>query len=143
MRPWSIRRSSPAAITGARSSADNINLNIFADEPGDLAATPEQIAVHRRLAEQELRLFGTQHFDHYEFLLALTDELGGIGLEHLRSSENSQGRDYFTGWNAGSAGRDLLAHESTHSWNGKYRRPRRPVDAQLQRADARQPALGL
>jgi predicted metalloprotease with PDZ domain len=103
--------------------ADNINLNIFADEPGDLAATPEQIAIHRRLAEQEVRLFGTVHFDEYEFLLALTSELGGIGLEHLRSSENSQGRDYFTDWNSGSAGRDLLAHEFTHSWDGKYRRP--------------------
>ena len=101
---------------------NNMNLNVFADEPGDLAATPEQIEVHRRLAEQELRLYGTQHFSHYEFLLALTDELGGIGLEHLRSSENSQRRDYFTGWNMGSAGRDLLAHESDHSWDGKYRR---------------------
>jgi predicted metalloprotease with PDZ domain len=102
---------------------NNVTLNLFADAPEDLAATPEQIAAHRRLVEQELRLFGTQHFVHYDFLLALTDELGGIGLEHLRSSENSQGRDYFTGWAAGSAGRDLLAHESTHSWNGKYRRP--------------------
>jgi len=101
---------------------NNMNLNVFADEPGDLAATPEQLEVHRRLAAQELRLYGTQHFSHYEFLLALTDELGGIGLEHLRSSENSQRRDYFTGWNMGSAGRDLLAHESDHSWDGKYRR---------------------
>ncbi len=101
----------------------NVALNVFADEPGDLAATPAQIEVHRRLVEQELRLFGTQHFSHYEILLALTDELGGIGLEHLRSSENSQGRDYFTGWANGSAGRDLLAHETTHSWDGKYRRP--------------------
>jgi predicted metalloprotease with PDZ domain len=49
--------------------------------------------------------------------------MGGIGLEHLRSSENSRPRDYFTGWNSNSAGRDLLAHEMTHSWNGKYRRP--------------------
>jgi predicted metalloprotease with PDZ domain len=103
--------------------SDNVNLNIFADAPEDLAATPEQIEIHRRLAEQERKLYGAVHFDEYEFLLALTDELGGIGLEHLRSSENSQGRDYFTGWSNGSAGRDLLAHESTHSWNGKYRRP--------------------
>jgi predicted metalloprotease with PDZ domain len=101
----------------------NVALNLFADQPGDLAATPEQIEPHRRLIEQQLRLFGTQHFDHYEILLALTDELGGIGLEHLRSSENSQGRDYFTGWATGSAGRDLLPHETTHSWDGKYRRP--------------------
>jgi predicted metalloprotease with PDZ domain len=103
--------------------AENINLNIFADQAQDLAATEEQIAVHRRLAEQALRLFGAVHFDEYEFLLALTDDLGGIGLEHLRSSENSQERNYFTGWSEGSAGRDLLPHEFTHSWNGKYRRP--------------------
>ena len=103
--------------------ADNINLNIFADQPQDLAASEAQIAAHRRLAEQALRLYGARHFDEYEFLLALTSELGGIGLEHQRSSENSQERNYFTGWNDGSAGRDLLPHEFTHSWNGKYRRP--------------------
>ena len=103
--------------------SENVNLNIFADAPEDLAATPEQIAAHRRLVEQENKLFGAVHFDEYEFLLALTEELGGIGLEHLRSSENSQGRNYFTEWDRGSAGRDLLAHESTHSWDGKYRRP--------------------
>jgi predicted metalloprotease with PDZ domain len=103
--------------------AEGINLNLFADEAGDLAASDAQIAVHRRLAEQSLRLFGGRHFDEYEFLVALTDRLGGIGLEHQRSSENSHPRDYFTGWDAGSAGRDLLPHEFTHSWNGKYRRP--------------------
>jgi predicted metalloprotease with PDZ domain len=103
--------------------AGNVNLHLFADEPGDLAASPEQIAVHRRVVEQHVKLFGAVHYDEYEFLVALTDELGGIGLEHLRSSENSHPRDYFTGWDSGSAGRDLLAHEFTHSWNGKYRRP--------------------
>ena len=103
--------------------ADHIWLNLFADEPGDLAMTPAQLAIHRRVAEQEIRLFGTQHYDDYEFLLALTDELGGVGLEHLRSSENSHPRTYFTEWDSGSAGRDLLTHEFTHSWNGKYRRP--------------------
>ena len=35
-----------------------------------------------------LTLFGSRHFDHYNWLLALTDRLGGIGLEHHRSSEN-------------------------------------------------------
>jgi predicted metalloprotease with PDZ domain len=69
-----------------------------------------------------MKAFGSNHYDEYEFLLALTEELGGIGLEHLRSSENSHPREYFTDWNSGSAGRDLLAHEFAHSWNGKYRR---------------------
>jgi predicted metalloprotease with PDZ domain len=100
----------------------NVNLNIFADRPQDLAATPEQLAAHRRLVEQTIKLYRGKHYDEYEFLLALTEELGGIGLEHLRSSENTHPRNYFTEWNAGSAGRDLLAHEFNHSWNGKYRR---------------------
>jgi predicted metalloprotease with PDZ domain len=102
--------------------APEVNLHIFADRPQDLAATPEQIAAHRRLVDQALKTFGAKHYDEYEFLLALTNELGGIGLEHLRSSENSHPRTYFTEWKSGSAGRDLLAHEFAHSWNGKYRR---------------------
>ncbi len=103
--------------------ADNVFLNLFADQPKDLEAKPEQLAAHRRLIEQITKLYGAVHFDEYEFLVALTDKLGGIGLEHLRSSENSHPRTYFTDWNKGSAGRDLLAHEMNHSWNGKYRRP--------------------
>ncbi len=102
--------------------AEDVNLNIFADRPADLAATPEQLAAHRRLVEQIKKLYGATHYDEYEFLLALTDTLGGIGLEHLRSSENSHPRTYFTEWDKGSAGRDLLAHEFNHSWDGKYRR---------------------
>jgi predicted metalloprotease with PDZ domain len=33
------------------------------------------------------------------------------------------GPDYFTAWKEAAPGRDLLAHEYTHSWNGKFRRP--------------------
>ncbi|HEY6917001.1 MAG TPA: peptidase M61, partial [Allosphingosinicella sp.] len=102
---------------------ENVNLNIFADKPEDLEATPEQLAAHRRLVEQLKKLHGAVHFDEYEWLLALTDKLGGIGLEHLRSSENTHPREYFKDWASGSAGRDLLAHEMNHSWDGKYRRP--------------------
>lgn len=100
----------------------DVNLNLFADRPEDLAATPEQIAAHRRLVDQTMKLYRAKHFDEYEFLVALTSELGDIGLEHLRSSENGHPRTYFTEWSNGSAGRDLLAHEFNHSWNGKYRR---------------------
>jgi predicted metalloprotease with PDZ domain len=100
----------------------DVNMHLFADRPQDLAATPEQIAAHRRLVDQILKLYGAKHFDEYEFLVALTEGLGDIGLEHLRSSENAHPRNYFTDWNSGSAGRDLLAHEFNHSWNGKYRR---------------------
>jgi len=69
------------------------------------------------------RLFGARHFNHYDFLLAVTDKLGGIGLEHQRSSENSVDPKYFTDREDTLADRDLLGHEYTHSWNGKWRRP--------------------
>jgi predicted metalloprotease with PDZ domain len=103
--------------------APDVRLNIVADEAADLAATPAQIDTHRRLVDQAVKLFGAQHYDKYEFLFALSDKMGGIGLEHHRSSENGADPDYFTKWNDGPGRRNLLAHEFTHSWNGKFRRP--------------------
>ncbi|MEC4590414.1 MULTISPECIES: M61 family metallopeptidase [Nitrospirillum] len=99
-----------------------MHLNIVADRPELLEATPDQIAFHRNLVVQADKLFGARHYDHYEMLLALSDKLGHIGLEHHRSSENGTTPTYFTDWNK-SAGHELLSHEYTHSWNGKYRRP--------------------
>jgi predicted metalloprotease with PDZ domain len=104
-------------------AARPVRLNVFADRPDQLAATDEQIAAHRRLVQQAYRVFGSQHYDHYDFLLALSDRMGSIGLEHHRSSENGTGSDYFTDWDRAASDRDLLPHEMTHSWNGKFRRP--------------------
>lgn len=101
----------------------DVRLNVVADEPKDLDATPAQIDAHKRLVDQATKLFGAQHYDKYEFLLALTDEMGGIGLEHHRSSEDGTAPNYFTKWDETPSLRNLLPHEFTHSWNGKYRRP--------------------
>jgi predicted metalloprotease with PDZ domain len=106
-------------VTGARP----VRLNVFADRADQLAATDAQIDAHRRLVQQAYRLFGSQHFDHYDFLLALTDRMGSIGLEHHRSSENGTDGAYFTDWSGTVSERDLLPHELVHSWNGKFRRP--------------------
>lgn len=100
-----------------------VMLNIVADNAAELAATPAQIKAHKKLVTEASALFGAQHFDHYDFLLAITDEMGGIGLEHHRSSENGVDTGYFTKWNDGPGDRNLLPHEFTHSWNGKFRRP--------------------
>lgn len=102
--------------------SDRVRLNVFADKPALLAATPAQIDAHRRLVEQAVKTFGAQHYDHYDFLLSLTDQLGGIGLEHHRSSENGSRTGYFTEWDQNAAARNLLPHEFTHSWDGKFRR---------------------
>jgi len=100
-----------------------VRLNIVADSPEDLEASDAQVALHRAMVVQADRLFGARHYDHYDFLLALTDRMGGIGLEHHRSSENGTTPAYFTDWSKGAPSRDLLPHEYTHSWNGKFRRP--------------------
>ncbi|MBQ1542262.1 peptidase M61 [Caulobacter sp. CCUG 60055] len=100
-----------------------VRLNIVADSPELLEARPDQIEAHRRLIQQADKLYGARHYDHYDFLLALTDRMGGIGLEHHRSSENGTAPTYFTEWSKLAAARDLLPHEYTHSWNGKFRRP--------------------
>ncbi|HEY4582867.1 MAG TPA: hypothetical protein VIG88_08390 [Lysobacter sp.] len=99
-----------------------VRLNVFADEARYLEAKPEQIAAHRRMVEQALKLYGAQHYDHYDFLFSLSSQMSGIGLEHQRSSENGEDPEYFTGHDAKTGFSDLLAHEYTHSWNGKYRR---------------------
>ena len=96
--------------------------HVVADAPKYLEAKPEQIAIHKKLVEQALKLYGAQHYDHYQFLFSLSNQMGGNGLEHQRSSENGTGTGYFTDWKPKQGFTDLLAHEYTHSWNGKYRR---------------------
>ncbi|NNM77536.1 M61 family metallopeptidase [Sphingomonas sp. ID1715] len=111
-----------------------VSFNLVADAPWQLAITPAQEAAHRKLIEQADKLFGTRHFDHYDFLVALSDYQSGDGLEHHRSSENTLDADLLTDWDANLYDRYVVAHEYVHSWNGKFRRP-----ADLWTPDYRQP----
>ena len=104
-------------------TGDRVHLNILADEAKGLTATDDQIKLFENMVQQADRLFGARHFDRYEFLFALTNQLGGIGLEHHRSSENTGAPDFFTNWSKSEGDRGLLPHEYTHSWNGKFMRP--------------------
>ena len=100
-----------------------VHLDLFADAPKYLEMTPAQLQAHRALVTQAVRLFGAHHYGHYDFLFSLSDVLAGNGTEHHQSSEDGAGADYFSAWNDDAPGRDLLAHEYVHSWNGKFRRP--------------------
>ena len=102
---------------------NRVFLDVVADKPAELAITPQELDLHRNLVRETAHLFRSRHYDHYDFLFLLSDTVGGIGLEHHQSSEDGTKAKYFTDWEAGVAGRDLLAHEYTHSWNGKFRRP--------------------
>ena len=114
-----------------------VTLDVFADSPEELEAKPEQIDAHKRLVDQAVKTMGSQQYDHYHFLLSISDELGGIGLEHHRSSENGVKPGYFIKWDDNPTGRNLLPHEYTHSWDGKYRR-----GADLWAPDYRTPTRG-
>jgi predicted metalloprotease with PDZ domain len=100
-----------------------VHLDIVADRPDLLDVKRDQLDAHRALVQQAYRLYNSHHYDHYDFLLALTNQMSGIGLEHHQSSEDGTVPGYFTEWNQHAAERDLLPHEYTHSWNGKFRRP--------------------
>ncbi|MDZ4371539.1 MAG: peptidase M61, partial [Phenylobacterium sp.] len=104
-------------------TGDQVHLNLLADEEKGLAATEEQLKLYENMVQQADRLFGARHFDNYEFLFALTDQMGGIGLEHHRSSENTGKPEFFTDWSKSAGDRGLLPHEYAHSWNGKFMRP--------------------
>lgn len=107
----------------APAGAAPVRLDAFADRPENLANKPELIDLHRALVVQASKLFGSHHYDHYDFLVALSDHFSPYGVEHHRSSEDSVGTDYFTAWDRSLVLADLLAHEYVHSWNGKFRRP--------------------
>ena len=120
-----------------------VRLNVMADKPELLAATDEQIATHRNLIQQAYKLYQAHHYNHYDFLVAATDKLGGIGLEHHRSTEISVPPTYFTEWKTAYVG-PRRAGARNDPFLGRQVPPRLgPVDAELQRTDARQPAVGL
>jgi len=99
-------------------------LDMVADAAANLEATPEQIAAHRELVQQAYKLFGSHHYDHYDFLMALSDEFSFSGLEHHQSGENGVRSSYFSEWDRQQSWRsNLVSHEYIHSWDGKFRRP--------------------
>jgi predicted metalloprotease with PDZ domain len=100
-----------------------VYLNLFADRPELLAVTPAQLAAHRALIQQAYLLFGSQHYNHYDFLVTVSDAVPPMGLEHHRSSFDGVFANYFTEWDKSAVLHDLLSHEYVHSWNGKFRRP--------------------
>jgi predicted metalloprotease with PDZ domain len=101
-----------------------VRMHAFAEFPSKLVVKPERLAVHRALVRETYAALGPPPFDHYEFMLALSETFGGIGLEHHRSTEISERPGYFLDADDDVSGRDTVAHEFVHAWNGKYRRPR-------------------
>jgi len=98
-------------------------LHIAADGPAALELSASEVQHLRQLIAEEYRLFGARHYRRYDFLLALSDHMPPDGVEHHESSDNRTPEGLFLDPDVREMHMDLLPHESTHSWNGKYRRP--------------------
>ena len=111
-----------------------VTMAVIADAPEQATLRPQDLARLRALVEEAGGTFGPAPFDHYALLVALTARMGAVGLEHQRSSENSLDPRSFADWDENDWDRNVLAHEFSHAWNGKFRRP-----AGLWTPDYRQP----
>lgn len=98
-------------------------LDMFADKPQDLDIPASLIAEYRRMTPEALALYGARHWYDYHSLVALSDTVGFQGIEHHQSSDDRAPDDFMTKAKAQLVSGDLLTHEFSHSWNGKYRRP--------------------
>ncbi|MEO8161325.1 MAG: peptidase M61, partial [Arenimonas sp.] len=98
-----------------------VAIDAVADKPKELEVKPEILAKHKALVAQADKLYGSRHYQHYDFLLSISDRYSGIGLEHQQSTEVSADHGYLID-PKGTGDRDLFGHEYTHSWNGKFRR---------------------
>lgn len=98
-------------------------LHVAAEGVSALDVSPAEVQHLRQLVAETGALFGARHYRRYDFLLTLTDHLPPDGVEHHESSANGTPEALFLDPDTREAHMDLLPHEFTHSWNGKYRRP--------------------
>ena len=112
-------------------------MDLVADAEPDLAMTSKDVAAYQKLVAETGALFGARHYLQYHFLLTLSDQVGGHGLEHHESNDSVEAERALLDPDQHMLYADLVPHEFTHSWNGKYRRP-----AGLATANYQEPMIG-
>lgn len=113
VRKWDLWRDGTAFV----------QLDAFADHPQDLDIPASLLRAYERVPAETLAMYGSRHFYDYHALLTLSDAIGSQGIEHHQSSDDRAGDDFLTNPDESLVGGDLITHEFSHSWNGKYRRP--------------------
>ena len=100
-----------------------VELDAFADDPKDLEIEPGTLKAYERVPAEAFALYGSRHFADYHALLMLSNSISFQGIEHHQSSDDRSFADFLTNPQTNVAAGDLVTHEFSHSWNGKYRRP--------------------
>jgi predicted metalloprotease with PDZ domain len=98
-------------------------LDLAGDGPEDLALSQDHIDQFSKLVREAGALYRSRHYGSYHFLVTLSDQVAHFGLEHHQSSDDRVPEKTFIEEGSFTEEGDLLPHEFTHSWNGKYRRP--------------------
>ncbi len=98
-------------------------LDLVADGPEDLDLPLPRVDNFSRLVRETGALYQSRHYGEYHFLVTLSDSVAHFGLEHHQSSDDRLAARVFVENDQFVLNGDLLPHEFTHSWNGKYRRP--------------------
>jgi predicted metalloprotease with PDZ domain len=114
-------------VTGAHEKTfplgGNHELDVAAESEAALKLAPAYLTGMKHLIAEAPALYGGEHYRDYHFLLTLSDPVGYEGIEHHESSDNRAEERYGIDDKIYRTGADLLPHEYSHSWNGKYRRP--------------------
>jgi predicted metalloprotease with PDZ domain len=114
-------------------------LSIMADSAAALAVPDDFAKGYENLLAEYGTLFGSRMYRHYTWLLSLSDHVAHFGLEHHESSDNRRDENALAEPELRMGLAELLSHEYTHSWNGKFRRPQglmspdyqKPMDGSL------------
>ncbi len=109
-------------------------LDMAADSEAALAMNSLELDGYNQMVREAGALFGSRHYNHYDFLFSMSDHIAHFGLEHHQSSDNRRRERVLTDGYFAANGAGLLTHEFVHSWNGKFRRP-----ADLATPDYQQP----
>jgi predicted metalloprotease with PDZ domain len=96
---------------------------VVADGPEDLNLSQETVDGFSNLVREAGAAYHSRHYGSYHFLVTASDQVAHFGLEHHQSSDDRVPERTFLDPNMLLLSADLLPHEFTHSWNGKYRRP--------------------
>ena len=112
------------ALAGSEPRPDlRHEISIVADSAAALETPPDFAAGYSKLVAEFGALFGSRMYRHYTWLLSLSDHVAHFGLEHHESSDDRRELNALSEPVLRKGLAALLAHEYTHSWNGKYRRP--------------------
>lgn len=98
-------------------------IDIAADNPADLAISPELTNALKHVVSEAVSLFGATHYTQYHFLLTLSDHTAHFGLEHHESNDSRVAERSLLDPALRDVSLGVIPHEFVHSWNGKYRRP--------------------